>query len=191
MKICSVDGCEKPHLARGYCSLHYYRFMRHGGPLAGGTMRDGRTTEFINDVVLQHRDGCLYWPFGKNTHGRGMIWSDGRMVYVEHVVCARAHGPKPSPSHEVAHSCGNGHRGCVAPGHLRWATHAENMADTVKHGTSLRGSRNPSNRLSEEQVREIRRMKGRLLQREIAERYGVDRYTISEIHRGKTWAWLR
>lgn len=29
---CSVDGCGSPHLAKGFCSKHYYRWKRHGDP---------------------------------------------------------------------------------------------------------------------------------------------------------------
>lgn len=32
---CSVDGCEKPKLARGYCNAHYCRWRNHGDPLGG------------------------------------------------------------------------------------------------------------------------------------------------------------
>lgn len=31
--VCSVEGCGKPILARGYCTNHYHRFMKHGDPL--------------------------------------------------------------------------------------------------------------------------------------------------------------
>lgn len=30
---CSVDGCEKPFLAKGFCNMHYCRFKKHGNPL--------------------------------------------------------------------------------------------------------------------------------------------------------------
>lgn len=29
---CGVDGCEKPHYARGLCGMHYKRVRRHGDP---------------------------------------------------------------------------------------------------------------------------------------------------------------
>lgn len=32
--ICSIEGCEKPHYARGWCKKHWYRWRRHGDPLA-------------------------------------------------------------------------------------------------------------------------------------------------------------
>lgn len=34
--VCSIDGCSKPTLARGWCSAHHTRWRRHGDPLAGG-----------------------------------------------------------------------------------------------------------------------------------------------------------
>lgn len=30
MKICKVDECDSPHLARGYCRKHYLRWYKHG-----------------------------------------------------------------------------------------------------------------------------------------------------------------
>lgn len=49
-KLCIVDGCEREHCARGYCTLHYGRNKLHGDPsvsLKGQTYRtvtldDGR-----------------------------------------------------------------------------------------------------------------------------------------------------
>lgn len=33
---CSVDGCDKPHLARGYCAKHYARWTKNGEPGPAG-----------------------------------------------------------------------------------------------------------------------------------------------------------
>ena len=30
MKTCSIDGCNKQHIARGLCQNHYRMYMRHG-----------------------------------------------------------------------------------------------------------------------------------------------------------------
>lgn len=51
--------------------------------------------------------------------------------WLERHMCKLKNGDPPTPDHEAAHSCGNGKHGCINPNHLRWATDAENMADTV------------------------------------------------------------
>lgn len=28
--ICVIDDCERPHSARGWCTLHYQRWQHHG-----------------------------------------------------------------------------------------------------------------------------------------------------------------
>ena len=30
--VCSIAGCGKPHIAQGYCNLHYGRWKRYGDP---------------------------------------------------------------------------------------------------------------------------------------------------------------
>lgn len=34
MKVCKVEGCDKPTKSRGLCPMHLNRFYRHGDPLA-------------------------------------------------------------------------------------------------------------------------------------------------------------
>jgi hypothetical protein len=31
-RVCSIEGCERPHSSRGYCEAHYYRVRRTGSP---------------------------------------------------------------------------------------------------------------------------------------------------------------
>lgn len=38
---CSIEGCERRHLARGWCQRHYERWKRHGTPLIGRDSEDG------------------------------------------------------------------------------------------------------------------------------------------------------
>ncbi len=43
-RICSVDGCDKPHYAKGYCALHWRRCHIHGDPHTVKIQEAGRCT---------------------------------------------------------------------------------------------------------------------------------------------------
>jgi hypothetical protein len=172
---CSVDGCERPSFSKGFCSPHSKRFERHGDPLAGQQPR-GAGMAFLGQVCASETDDCLNWPLLINPEGYGRVWHKGGHMRANVVVCELAHGPKPSPAHVAAHSCGN--RACVNPRHVRWATQAENMADRWLHGTV-------PVKLTDEQVVEIRSLKGRIGQVPLAARFGVHKSTIQRIHAGR------
>jgi hypothetical protein len=74
--------------------------------------------------------------------------------------------------------------------HLSWKTRLENEADKLVHGTVLRGERQNGAKLKEEHVRQIRGLEGMMSQGQMAAMFGVDRITINDIFRGRTWAWL-
>ena len=59
------------------------------------------------------------------------------------------------------------------------------------HGTSARGDRNGSVKLTESDVRQIRELGGSMLQQEIAKAFGVSRQTVGDIIARKSWGWLR
>lgn len=47
--ICSVEECQRPHCAKGYCKIHYYRLRRTGHLAITQMQRSGRICEV---------DGC-------------------------------------------------------------------------------------------------------------------------------------
>lgn len=187
---CSVDGCDRAARTKGYCDLHYSRLLRNGSADVDGTLR-GEPMRYLNEVVMAHEgDECLIWPYSRNSEGYGQVWDGTRMDRVHRIVCGRVHGPAPTDGHEGAHSCGRGQDGCVAPGHVRWDTRVGNFADKIGHGTHNRGERNEQHKLTEDDVRLMRSMKGRMKHSEIAEAFGVSRSNVSLILSGKSWAWL-
>ncbi len=138
-RICSIENCGKPHLSRGWCGSHYWRWHKHGDPLSG-RIDNGEAGRYFREVVLVY-DGtdCLLWPYSCNDSGYGRMQFDGRVQIVSRLACEEEHGPAPTPKHDAAHSCGKGHLACVAKRHMSWKTRAENMADKIVHGTSSRG----------------------------------------------------
>lgn len=190
-RICSIADCGKPHVARGWCIVHYQRWSRHGDPLAGRKTMNGEPHRYYRDAVLTHDgDDCLSWPYAVSVGGYGRMKKGGTMRFVHRLVCEDVNGPPPTSKHEAAHSCGNGHLGCVNPKHLSWKTNAENVADRVAHGTVAMGEKNGQSILSEDDVHAIRSMQGVCPVSETAAQFGVDEATIRRIYAGQTWAGL-
>lgn len=190
-RICTMPGCNKPRYGHGYCAMHLYRVKKHGDP--NKVLHPGRGVlrRWVEDVALQFEsDDCLTWPFKTAVRGYGKLYVDGREMLASRYICERFNGPPPSAEHEAAHSCGKGHEGCVNKRHLSWKTPVENAADKIGHGTATRGERSILAKLTTPQVQEIRGLIGRVSQREIAARFGIDQSTVSDINRGKSWGWL-
>lgn len=103
-------------------------------------------------------------------------------------------GLPPTPLHEVAHNDGDRNNNAVS--NLRWATHAENVADTFLHGTArvpvFVGQNHPRATLADSDVLEIlSRYTGRRGEQiRLAREFGVSRYVIHHIVRGETWQHL-
>lgn len=189
--ICLVDGCGKQVAARGFCGAHYRRLRLHGTPFGSSPRKPGPAQEWLRNVAVPYTgQDCLTWPFQRTPHGYGRIDFNGRPHVASRVVCIMAHGEPPTPRHVAAHSCLNGHLGCVNPRHLRWATQSENERDKLASGTSNRGSRHGRSKLTEGDVLAIRKLSGNLKQDEIAAKFGVSKWTVGEIIRRKRWGWL-
>lgn len=193
LSLCLIPDCRKPVCnIRGWCCAHYARWRKHGDPLGGGTT-PGEPLRFYQEVVVPY-DGndCLIWPYGKDGKGYGRLHHEGRQHIVSRLICEEANGPPPTPKHEAAHSCGNGHLGCCAKSHLRWDTAAGNLADELIHGTRTRGERHFRAKLTADDVREIRRLwaGGAVLQREMAVKFNIRESSVTNIIARRSWAWL-
>ena len=193
-KACSIDGCHgNAHIsangATGLCCAHYKRKRKTGDPL-GSQKKDGPALSWIKEHASFDLDECLLWPFSRQRQGYGCARYAGRGQLAHRVMCIIAHGDPQHPDMDAAHTCGKGHEGCVNPKHLRWATRSANLADKVAHGTSNRGMNNPLAKLTEEDVRRIREMRGALPQDEIALMFGIDQSNVSKIQTGHSWFWM-
>lgn len=189
--LCTVDGCARPHFGRGYCLLHYKRWTKGGDPLSGGTFR-GAPKRFIADLLMTTSDDCVAYPFCRTSDGYGRIRMDGKTVNVHAYVAERVHGPRPSSGHEVCHSCGKGHEGCVNPRHLYWGTRSDNVQDAIRHGTfgggyvAPRGEKAIGAKFSDALVAEVKmRLARGERQVTIAKATGMSQGHVSAINVGK------
>lgn len=57
-RLCSVKGCGKPALARGWCNVHYLRWQTHGDPRADKPIRPYRPREGAPLFSLCRLPGC-------------------------------------------------------------------------------------------------------------------------------------
>ena len=175
-RICSIDGCGKSHSAKGYCGKHYDRWRKHGHPTGGKTDR-GAAWKFLQEVVLPFKGAdCLYWPFIRTKKGYARVGVNGQMQSVHRLACEAIHGKPPTPYHQAAHNCGQGHNGCCNPQHMRWATAKENSDDKKAHGTARC-------LLSDEQIRDIlSRQNDRA--NDLASEFGVSVSKIYSLRKG-------
>lgn len=139
--------------------------------------------------ILAHQnyagDDCLIWPMSGDWQGYGTFGYLGKIHRAPRFMCELVHGVAPEDKPFALHTCGNGHKGCCNPNHLRWGSPADNQQDTVAHGTSKQpGGRRQ--KLTDAQVDEIRALAAAgTKQYLIAARYGVRRETIGQILRGR------
>lgn len=193
--ICSVDGCGKKVLGRGWCSTHYNRWRKHGDvqpdkPINPSTPRGEVQDYFLNKVIPYEGNECLIWPYGTVLDGYPNIRWNGKTARATRILCEMVNGPAPEGSYHAAHSCGNGMKGCITKRHLSWKTEAENQAEKFIHGTVLRGEKNPPAILTEEQVLEIASLRDHRTYRQLSEMFGVSNSAIWNILSGRKWSWL-
>lgn len=176
-RICDVDGCDRDREVRDWCDMHYRRWRRHGSPTAGRTPVGEPERWLEEHLEADPSDECVDWPFSSHERGYGFLWVDGRNRTVTHVVLERTGRPRPTaPDDHALHSCDR--PSCVNPAHLRWGSNADNIDD--------REVRDRTHRiLSDADVAAIREEAGRVTHRELAERYDVDRTTITHIVNGE------
>jgi hypothetical protein len=130
---------------------------------------------------------CWLWTGSCNNNGYGRFGFEGKIWHCHRFSYFLANGELPTPPLLVRHKCRS--RNCVNPEHLEYGTSSENELDKVRDGTHKRGERNNTVKLTEAQVREIRRRSDEK-QRDLAKEFGVTYQTIWAIIHKKIWAWL-
>jgi len=152
--------------------------------------RKSLADRFWPKVKVGKPDECWQWQAALNGVGYGAMRisvEKGRLL--THRFSYELHfGPIPKGMF-VCHKCDN--RACVNPSHLFLGTNRENMDDKIRKGRQLRGSQVPTSKLTEDDVREIRRLRSEgVTCRVISQRVGVTQGHISDIATGRRWRHL-
>lgn len=144
-------------------------------------------------LIAMETDECVIWPFGVFPQGYPCVNID-RQSYMGHrLALERRVGPPPGPKYDAAHAPLICHeRRCLNYRHLRWATRAENSADSRVDGTMVVGEAHPGAKLTEADVRAIRAAwaAGGVSQTKLAATHGVVQSVVSAIVAGRTWRHL-
>lgn len=191
---CRVGGCGRPVKARGYCNTHNMRRLRKGSAYEDVALRTpcGEPLRWLHAHAGHEGDECLIWPYARMRNGYCTVDVDRKTTLAHRYICEIAHGAPPSKSHHAAHSCGNGHLGCLNQRHLRWATHAENEADKLLHGRIPKGEQHSTHRLKAEDVLRLRAKYalGGASYADLAAEVGVHPNTAYCAIKGRSWGWL-
>lgn len=173
---CSAKGCLRLAVRRGFCEKHAQRFATHG-----------HTNDPIR--VQDHRGpwaGC--WDWGTD-QAYPLVWVDGHKQRLNRAVWEALFGPVP-PGLFVCHRCDNPR--CYRPEHLFLGTSQDNHLDMQQKGRIARGVKSRHAKLTEDDVREVRRrIEDGQSGRSIARSLGVKESCISAIKHRRTWAWLK
>lgn len=152
--------------------------------------RENDVRRFMSQIAIHPVTGCWIWQGARQgSGGYGFFWLDQENMGAHRASHVLFKGPIPEGL-VIMHSCDD--RECVNPAHLTPGTHAENSADMVRKGRSIRGDAHNRAKLTEDHVRAIRaeyiHRYGEL--KRLANKYNVTGPTIEGIVKGRLWKHL-
>ena len=135
---------------------------------------------------MEKTNDCWNWIRHTNKDGYG--WTSFNDINVKSSrVALLLTTNQPIDKPLALHKCKK-NRKCCNPEHLYWGTNIENMQDLVNDG-HLKGILNPSSKLTEKEVLEIRQNyeTHNFTYKSLADKYNVNKCTISRIILKQTW----
>lgn len=118
---CTIEGCDRIHYARGYCSSHYGKWRRWGDPLYTRRTSPGEPQKWIEELLSQGHWGndCILWPFGVHADSKyGVYASPQGSTSAHHYIYEQLRdNPLDRKCFQVTQTCGNSL--CCNPNHLQ------------------------------------------------------------------------
>ena len=138
-----------------------------------------------NKVERIPEGGCWVWMGTTTVRGYGQLIKDTKKLSAHRASYEAFVGQIPKGMN-VCHTCDN--VSCVNPNHLFLGTQKQNLQDMARKGRSTRGEKNPSAKLTEEQVNQIRMMDETCSF--ISKIFNVSVSAISAIKRKERWSYV-
>ncbi|MFI0934584.1 HNH endonuclease signature motif containing protein [Streptomyces sp. NPDC021019] len=131
-RTCSINGCDKRCFCRGWCSMHYSRWQRHGDPLRENVIVQYAGVDFAELVDRSGGDeACHPWSGPTDQQGYGRYRKADQLDERAHREAYRRHHgevPDGASGYVLDHrchdprTCSGGptcqHRRCCNPAHL-------------------------------------------------------------------------
>jgi len=193
---CIVVDCGSARSSGKLCPKHYQAEKR-GAVLSKKPtfldsigLKSSRSAKSRNWLLDYLKEGnfteeCVEWPFGRRGgYGLTTLTPCTGATGAHVAACVLTRGPRPTPSHQAAHSCGN--QSCVNPRHLRWATAKQNEADKKFHGTQQAGEKHYRSQITNAEALSI--AGDTRAYKEIAAATGASLSVVKQIKSGSNWS---
>lgn len=143
-RTCDILDCDKPAKKRGWCMMHYTRWIRNGDPITAKRFADPRESLRARSV----RDGdCIVYTGHRTTKGYGAISVNYDTIPAHRFAWEVEKGPIPDGM-QIDHICHN--KACVNVDHLRVTTAQQNKSN---HNGANRNNKSTG-------IRNVQRVKG-------------------------------
>lgn len=127
MKLCSFDGCDKKHGAKGLCYGHYQQQK------AGKELRPLRIHHYkcLEDILsnTEKVGDCLLWNGYVTPEGYGRMNFKGKTTALTHRATYELATGEEMAGVVIHHKCGQSR--CINPDHLQRASAAENSLEML------------------------------------------------------------
>jgi hypothetical protein len=140
---------------------------------------------FFDSILPVTESGCWIWDKHINKDGYGVYGANNKQ-YLAHRVSYTFHvGDIPNNFH-VLHKCDV--PSCVNPSHLFVGNDKDNMVDKKNKGRTNIGSKHPSAKTNEKEVKQIKLLLNKGYSNSyIMNKYGLSKQIISNIKNKRTW----
>ncbi len=142
---------------------------------------------FWAKVAIGYADECWWFRGAQDERGVGQFWLNDEVVRAPRFAWALANN-KPFPEELIAcHRCD--HPSCCNPAHIWPDTHQANVDDMTSKNRHPHGITHGASKIDEDAVRAIRNEAklGTKTNAQIGEPYGLSKWQVSNIIRGKHW----